>query len=84
MNTKLANRPHSEGGDQWFLVSLAACLNEKLLGIGGPMLFFFTADLEEGIENTLTKLAGDTTQSGQMNTSEGKAILQKHLDRLEE
>lgn len=48
------------------------------------MLFIFTTDLEEGIESTLTKFAAATRQSGQKNTSEGKAILQKHLDRLEE
>lgn len=48
------------------------------------MLFIFTTDLEDRIESILTKFAGDTTRSGQMNTSEDKAIFQKHLDRLEE
>lgn len=49
-----------------------------------PHVFIFTSDLDDGIESTLNKFAGDTTWSGQMNTSEGKIILQKHLDRLEE
>lgn len=48
------------------------------------MLFIFTTDLDNGIKSTFTKFSGDTTLSGQMNTSEGKTILQKHLDRLEE
>lgn len=48
------------------------------------MMFIFTTDLNNGIKSTLTKFSGDTALSAQMNTSEGKMILQKHLDRLEE
>lgn len=40
------------------------------------MLFIFTTDFDDGIESILTKFAGDATQSGQMNTSEGKTILE--------
>lgn len=46
------------------------------------MLFIFIADLDNGIES-IPKFAGDTPLRGQMNTSESKTVLQKHLDRLE-
>lgn len=32
-----------------------------------PHVFIFTSDLDDGIESTLNKFAGDTTWSGQMN-----------------
>ncbi|GAB0209889.1 cAMP-dependent protein kinase inhibitor alpha [Grus japonensis] len=40
--------------------------------------------LAGGIESTITKFADDSKLVGEVNTSEGRDILQRHLDRLEE
>jgi len=40
--------------------------------------------LDDGIESTLTKFADDTELGGEVYTSEGRAILQRDLCRLEE
>jgi len=44
----------------------------------------FISYMDDGIESTLTKFANDTKLGGEVDTSEGKAILEKDLDRLEE
>ena len=49
------------------------------------MLFnIFINDLVDGIESTLTKFADDAKLGHEVDMSEGRAILQKDLDKLEE
>lgn len=44
----------------------------------------FISDLKDWIKCTLTKFAKDTKLSGEVDTLEGRASLQKDLDKLEE
>jgi len=51
---------------------------------GSPTLFnIFISDLDDEIKCTLMKLVDNTKLSGEVGTTEGRATLQKDLDRLE-
>lgn len=51
----------------------------------GPTLFnIFIHDLDNSIESSLAKFAEDTKVDDEVDTSESRAILQRHLKRLEE
>ncbi|KAJ7421394.1 rna-directed dna polymerase from mobile element jockey-like [Willisornis vidua] len=52
--------------------------------LGSTLFNTFVSDLDVGIECTLMEFANDTTLSGEVEASEGRATLQEGLDGLEE
>lgn len=69
LGRKLGLGLHSEDGNQWSLLRLTTCHK------WGPPGNIFINDLDNGIESSLTKLAEDTKLVGEVDTSEGRAIL---------
>ncbi|XP_074708891.1 olfactory receptor 14A16-like [Strix uralensis] len=55
---------------------------EKILDF--TLFNIFLNSLEDGVEITLTMVADDSTEGGEVDTSEGRAASQRDLDRLEE
>lgn len=52
--------------------------------LGHVLLNVFVQDLEEEMERTVFKSAGDTRVGGAVDMFEGRAAIQVELDRLEE
>ncbi|KAK4826303.1 LOW QUALITY PROTEIN: hypothetical protein QYF61_007150, partial [Mycteria americana] len=81
VDRKLASRSHLEDGNQWLLLRLATCHKWGPPGIDTvqrvTLFNVFINDLDDGIESTLTKFAGDTRLGVEVNTSEARAILQR-------
>ena len=49
----------------------------------GPVLFsIFTSDIDDGIQHTFSKFAGDTKLNNVVDTVEAKDAIQRDLDRL--
>jgi len=71
MGRKSGHGLHSEDGDRWFLLSLAACYK------WGPPGNIFINDQDNSTEGSLTKFANDTQLGGEVDTAEGRVILQR-------
>ena len=72
---------NSEGCCWWHRVQLEACSQQH--SQGSYLFNIFISDLDEEIESTLSKFAGDTNLIGVTDTPEGCDTIQQELDRLE-
>lgn len=86
MAGKLADQPHPEGDEEYLLFKLVTCHYWGRPGTDlGPMLFnVFISNWDDVIKCILMKFADDTKLTRKADASEGRAILQEDLDRLEE
>lgn len=69
-----------------FYSSWQPVTSEVLQGsiLGSKLFDTFISNLHNSIESSLTKFADDTKLVGEGGMSCGRAILQRHLDRLKE
>lgn len=81
---ELADRPHPQGGGKLLHFTLAISTNGVRQGmIPAPALFcIFISCLDYGIKCTWMKFVSDTKLCEAVDTLEGRATLQEHLDRL--